>query len=81
MPQHEIPMLAPSQCPACGSTGALTVFNGNLPLASSMQTVDVSNLYGEQCALCQEVFLDGDSQSRFLAVADDLVLKARNSVG
>ncbi len=81
MAEHELPNLAPGQCPACGAPGVLTVFNGTLPLAIGTRTVGVSNLHGEQCAFCQEVFLDCDSQSRFLAVADDLVLQARTSIG
>lgn len=81
MAEHELPMLASGQCPACGATDTLTAFNGSLPLASGSLTMDISNLRGEQCAFCEEVFLDSESQSRFLAAADDLVLQARKQAG
>lgn len=81
MAEYELPTLAPDQCPACGAPGALTEFNGSLPLASGRLIVDVPNLQGEQCAHCHEVFLDSESQSRFLAAADDLVLQARKQAG
>lgn len=79
--QHDYPTLAPGQCPACGAVGSLVAFSGSLPLVSGHLTVEVPDLVGEQCQRCEETFLEPESQARFLAAADDLVIQSRKQAG
>lgn len=78
---HDYPTLASGQCPACGAMGSLVAFSGSLPLVSGPLTTDVPDLNGEQCQRCEETFLEPESQARFLAAADDLVIRGRKAAG
>jgi HTH-type transcriptional regulator / antitoxin MqsA len=81
--EHSIgyPTLASGQCPACGSIGSLVPFSGSLPLVSGHLSTEVPDLVGEQCQRCEETYLEPESQARFLAAADDLVIRGRKEAG
>lgn len=78
----EYPTLALASCPACGATGSLVAFSDDtLPLISGSHVVQVEHLAGQRCAVCDEAFLDDDSQARFVAAGDALVEHARQEAG
>lgn len=63
-------------CGECGSK-RLAAFSGEALTAG--QDVLVHNLSGLRCADCGEIYLDKDSQERFAAAGDALVLAQRKA--
>ncbi|NYF36695.1 type II toxin-antitoxin system MqsA family antitoxin [Stenotrophomonas sp. JAI102] len=74
--------LTAGQCPVCGSAESLVHFYGKtLPVTVSGLSGTVSDLAGEHCQVCEEIFLDDDSAKRFANAGDALVMETRRSEG
>lgn len=77
-----LPRLAVGQCPVCGSAGSLVHFHGEtFPVVVGDLSGTVQGLAGDRCQVCEEVFLDDESDARFAAAGDALVLEARKAEG
>lgn len=77
-----LPRLAVGQCPVCGSAGALVHFVGEtLPIVVGELSDIVTNLSGHRCQVCEDVLLDEESDRRFAASGDELVMKERRAGG
>lgn len=77
-----LPRLAVGQCPVCGSAGSLVHFNREtFPVTVGDLSGTVRDLAGDRCQVCEEVFLDDESDRRFAAAGDELVMEERRSEG
>lgn len=77
-----LPRLAVGQCPVCGSAGSLVHFHGEaFPVVVGDLSGTVTDLAGDRCQVCEEVFLDDASDRRFAAAGDELVMQERRSEG
>lgn len=68
--------LSPNICGECGAT-ALRAFTGETFTIEPGE--DVAGLSGLRCTACGEVYLDHESQKRYVDASDALVLKARQA--
>ena len=74
--------LVAGMCPACGTRKALVSFRGeSFPAQVGDATENVTDLSGDRCGACEEVFLDSASAQRFSDAGDALVLKLRKAEG
>ncbi|PPU94049.1 hypothetical protein XpopCFBP1817_10340 [Xanthomonas populi] len=77
-----LPRLAVGQCPVCGSAGSLVHFHDEtFPVVVGELSDIVANLAGDRCQVCEEVFLNDESDRRFASAGDALVMKERRAEG
>ena len=79
---NPLPVLAATDCPACGADDSLVAFrNEARPLASGGVVTSVTGLSGHACEVCGDFFLDDASAAKFAKAGDALVVEARQQAG